>query len=420
MQHVNYVTQGTAQIVNGQVLREQDHSRQSPQQRLGALRVALVHEWYAAFAGSERVVEQLLKVFPQADLYALVDFMSDEERVFLGGRPVQTSFIQRLPLARRRFRNYLPLMPIAVEQFDLSGYDLVISSNHAVAKGVITGPDQIHVSYVHTPIRYAWDLQHQYLNESGLTTGMKSRIARLILHYLRMWDSRTANGVDVFIANSKYIARRIDKTYRRQATVIYPPVDIERFTVREHKESFYLAASRMVPYKRMPMIVEAFAAMADRELVVIGDGPDMARIKALTKGQHNIRVLGYQPDRVLGDYMARARALIFAAEEDFGITPVEAQACGTPVIAYSAGGAMETVIASADPNKRTGVFFRQQTPAALRRAVEQFEAAGEFRPSVCRANAERFGSEHFRRNIAATVAQVMSQFDCEALARSPG
>lgn len=414
--HVNQVTHAAPEIVSA--LHTLDKDRQSQQAQMGALRVALVHEWYVNCAGSERVVEQLLEVFPQADLYAVVDFMSDEERTFLGGRSVQTSFIQRLPLSRRGFRKYLPLMPIAVEQFDLSGYDLVITSNHAVAKGVITGPDQVHVSYVHTPIRYAWDLQHQYLNESGLTQGMKSRIARLILHYLRIWDSRTAHGVDVFIANSKYIARRINKTYGRQATVIYPPVDIDRFALHETKESFYLAASRMVPYKRMPMIVEAFAAMPDRQLVVIGDGPDMVRIKTLARGHANILVMGYQSDYVLSDFMARARALVFAAEEDFGITPVEAQACGTPVIAYGAGGAMETVISSPDPNKRTGVFFYQQTPEALRLAVEQFESVGEFLPRTCRANAERFGSERFRRHILETVSHSMSQFKCDALAGS--
>lgn len=372
------------------------------------MKVAIVHEWFVNYAGSEKVVEEILKVFPQADLFALVDFLADDERGFLGGRRAHTSFIQRLPKARSAFRNYLPLMPLAVEQFDLSAYDLVISSNHAVAKGVITGPGQVHVSYVHTPIRYAWDLQHQYLRESGLQKGLKAWIARLSLHYLRLWDSRTAHGVDAFLANSKYIARRIRKTYGRDSKVVYPPVDVARFAMRRDKENFYLAASRMVPYKRMPMIVEAFAAMPKRQLVVIGDGPELQRVKALAREANNVTILGYQPTEVLADYMARARAFVFAAEEDFGITPVEVQACGTPVIAYGAGGALETVISSADPKKRTGLFFHKQTAEAVRNAVCEFEAAGEFRPEVCRANAEQFSVEIFRQELRQAVGQLFA------------
>jgi glycosyltransferase involved in cell wall biosynthesis len=378
-----------------------------PALRLDKLRVALVHEWFVSYAGSERVVEQILKVFPQADLFALVDFLSEDERNFLGGRGVKTSFIQGLPKARRRFRNYLPLMPIAVEQFELSGYDLIISSSHAVAKGVITGPDQVHVSYVHTPMRYAWDLQHEYLRESGMVRGVKSRLARLFLHYLRLWDTRTAHGVDMFIANSAYIAKRIRKTYGRTATVVYPPVDTERFSLRRHKEDFYLAASRMVPYKRMPMIVAAFVAMPKRRLVVIGDGPDARRIEALAREAPNIHCLGRQPDAVMADYMGRTRALVFAAEEDFGIAPVEAQACGTPVIAFGAGGALETVVSSDDPRSRTGVFFHSQTPEAIGHAVEAFEAAGEFSPLACRANAERFHVERFLDQLRHSVTRTM-------------
>lgn len=371
------------------------------------MKVAIVHEWFVNYAGSEKVVEEILKVFPQAELFALVDFLADGERGFLGDRRVHTSFIQRLPKARSAFRNYLPLMPLAIEQFDLSAYDLVISSNHAVAKGVITGPGQVHISYVHTPIRYAWDLQHQYLRESGLEKGLKAWIARLSLHYLRLWDSRTAHGVDGFLANSKYVARRIRKTYGRDSKVVYPPVDTGRFTMRTEKEDFYLAASRMVPYKRMPMIVEAFAAMPKHQLVVIGDGPELHRVKALARGASNVTILGYQPTEVLADYMARARAFVFAAEEDFGITPVEAQACGTPVIAYGAGGALETVISSADPKKRTGLFFRNQTADAVRNAVYEFEAIGEFRPKVCRANAEQFSVENFRQQLRQAVEQLL-------------
>jgi glycosyltransferase involved in cell wall biosynthesis len=363
----------------------------------------VVHEWFVNYAGSEKVVEQILNVYPQADLFAVVDFLPDTQRAFLGGRKAQTSFIQRLPKARSAFRNYLPLMPLAVEQFDLSGYDLVISSNHAVAKGVLTGPGQVHVSYVHSPMRYAWDLQHQYLSESGLRSGIRSGIARLCLHYLRLWDSRTACGVDTFIANSRYIARRIRKTYGRDAEVVYPPVDVQRFTVRADKEDFYLAASRMVPYKRMPVIVEAFTRMRSKRLVVIGDGPEFARVNAMAAGSHNIRVLGFTPADVLADYLARARALIFAAEEDFGITPVEAQACGTPVIAYGAGGALESVVCCDKPDRRTGLFFSEQTAQSVCNAVAEFEMAGEFNAQTCRINAERFSIEKFRNTFSGAV-----------------
>ena len=305
------------------------------------MKVAIVCDWLVTYAGAEKVLEQILNIFPEADIFALVDFLDEDNRSFIKNKKVVTSFIQKLPKAKIKYRNYLPLMPLAIEQLDVTTYDLVISSSHCVAKGVITGPNQIHISYVHSPIRYAWDLQHQYLKESGLIKGVKGKIAKAILHYMRMWDVRTANGVDFFIANSEFIAKRIKKCYRREAAVIYPPVDVEAFKMREEKEDFYLTASRMVPYKKMDLIVEAFSRMPDKKLVVIGDGPDFGKIKS--KATNNITLLGYQPFGVLKDYMQKAKAFVFAAEEDFGITPVEAQACGTPVIAFGKGGALETV-----------------------------------------------------------------------------
>ncbi|AWV05059.1 glycosyltransferase family 4 protein [Burkholderia sp. JP2-270] len=357
-------------------------------------RVAIVHDWLTTYAGSERVLAEIIRIWPHADLYSVVDFLPDQHRSALLGKHANTSFIQRLPRARRSYRTYLPLMPLAVEQFDLSGYDLVISSSHAVAKGVITGPNQLHVSYVHSPIRYAWDLQHQYLEEGGLQSGLKSVLARALLHYIRIWDQRTAHGVDHFIANSEYVARRIRKVYGRPATVIYPPVDVERFTPGTAREDFYLTASRFVPYKKISLVVEAFALMPERRLVVIGDGPDFAKVKSAAPP--NVTLLGYQSNEVLVDFMRRARAFVFAAEEDFGIVPVEAQACGTPVIAYGRGGALETVIASADRSRRTGLFFAQQSVASVVDVIERFEAAGPFDDAVCRRNALRFSPERFR------------------------
>ena len=359
-----------------------------PNDPLARARVAVVCDWLTVYAGGEKVLEQILQVVPHADLYSLVDFLPAEQRGFIGHKPVTTSFIQRLPFARKQYRQYLPLMPLAVEQFDLSGYDLVISSSHAVAKGVLTGPDQLHLCYCHSPIRYAWDLQAQYLKESGLERGPKGALARLLLHRVRLWDSRTPNGVDAFMANSKFIARRIYKVYRRDSAVVYPPVDVAGFTLKEQKEDFYFTASRMVPYKKIDLIVEAFAKMPDKKLVVVGTGPDFDKIKA--KAGPNVELLGFQPFTVLKDYMQRARAFVFAAEEDFGIVPLEAQACGTPVIAFGKGGSLETVRAG-----ETGVFFGEQTVESVQEAVRRFETLS-FDPKVVRRHAERFSAPRFR------------------------
>ena len=370
-------------------------------------RIALIHDWLSVYTGSERVVEQILHLFPQADLFSLVDFVPPEQRAFLQGKSVNTSFIQRLPFARRKFRAYLPLMPLAVEQFDLSAYDLIISSSHAVAKGVITGPDQLHVSYIHSPIRYAWDMQPQYLRESNLERGLRSAVVRSILHYLRLWDLRTVNSVDAFAANSRFIARRIRKLYRREAAVIYPPVDVDRFALCPEKEDYYLTVSRLVQYKRVDLIVQAFAQLPDRRLVVIGDGDDLEKVRA--QATPNVTLLGYQPSEVMAGYMQRARAFLFAAQEDFGIVPVEAQACGTPVIAYGRGGALETVCDGASPHP-TGLFFHEQSADAIAAAVQQFEAQDGIRPEDCRQNAERFSTERFRREFADFVAQAWQGF----------
>ncbi|ESA33028.1 glycosyl transferase family 1 [Leptolyngbya sp. Heron Island J] len=367
------------------------------------MRVAIVHEWLTSHAGSEKVVEQMLQLYPSADLFSLVDFLLPEQRHFIGQRSVKTSFIQQLPLAKRAFRQYLPLMPLAVEQFDLSVYDVVISSNHAVAKGVLTAPHQLHISYVHTPIRYAWDLQHQYLQQSGLDRGAKGALTRLILHYLRLWDTTSANRVDRFVANSEFIARRIWRAYRRPATVIYPPVDVSRFVWQHPREEFYLTVSRFVPYKRVDLTVEAFNQLG-LPLVVIGDGPDWERISALAGS--TIRLLGKQPDPVVTDYMQRCKGFIFPAEEDFGITPVEAQAAGAPVIAFGRGGVTETVI-----HGKTGVLFLEQTVDSLVQAVKSFEMGMyQLNGENLRQQAERFSIECFQTRFRDCVEQTHTAF----------
>lgn len=358
-------------------------------------KVSVVHEWLLSYAGSEQVTARILNVLPQSKLFSVVDFLTDKQRAYFGGRYAQTSFIQRIPGAHKYYQKYLPLMPLAIEQLDVSDADIVISSSHAVAKGVLTGPDQLHISYVHSPMRYAWDLQHQYLRESGLDKGMKGWIIKWLLHKLRIWDHRTAHGVDHFIANSHFIARRIKKIYGRDATVIYPPVAVGDFECVEEKEDFYLTASRMVPYKRMDLIVEAFTKMPDKRLIVIGDGSEFKKITALAAGYENITLLGYQPFEVLKSYMQRARAFIFAAEEDFGITPVEAQACGTPVIAFGKGGVLETVrpLGCESP---TGLFFNEQSISSLCDAVVYFEQnLAVFKHEFCRRNAEFFSANRF-------------------------
>ena len=356
------------------------------------MKIAVVCDWLILYAGAERVLEQILRLYPTADLFCLVDFLPEDQRGFIMGKTTHTSFIQNLPRVKKNYRSYLPFMPLAIEQLDVTGYDLVISSSHAVAKGILTGPDQLHISYVHSPIRYAWDLQHQYLEEANLKRGVKGWIAKIILHYIRLWDSRTANGVDCYIANSNFIARRIWKVYGRDAAVIYPPVDINTYELCEAKEDFYLTASRMVPYKKIRLIVEAFNEMPEKKLIVIGDGPEYDKIYKIAKD--NITLLGYQPFPVLKEKMQKAKAFVFAAEEDFGITPVEAQACGTPVIAYGKGGALETIITSV--GKETGLFFYEQSVQALKKAVIDFEYISKKEIYFnCRKNAERFSQERF-------------------------
>lgn len=370
--------------------------------------VGIVADWLVTFAGAEKVIAEFIKIFPESEIYSVVDFLSDENRKLFYGKYSTTSFIQRLPFAKKKYQNYLPLMPLAIEQLDVTKHDIILSSSHAVAKGVLTGPDQLHISYVHSPIRYAWDFQHQYLRESGLNKGLKGKLARWFLHKIRIWDYRTANGVDHFVANSQFIARRIKKVYGRDADVIYPPVDVERFTLLEEKEDFYFTASRMVPYKRIDLIVEAFSQMPDKKLIVIGDGSEMAKIKA--RAGNNIEILGYQPDAVMQDHMRRAKAFVFAAEEDFGITPVEAQACGTPVIAFGKGGVLETIRPYGERNP-TGIFFAEQTVTSVIQAVRQFELIHEsILPADCRNNALRFSAERFHRELDDYIKDKWSAF----------
>jgi len=361
---------------------------------LKKLKTAIVHDWFAGYAGSERCVESFTNLYPEADVFVLFNFLTDEEqKIVVKNKKPHTSFIQNLPFARSNHRKYLPLFPYAIEQFDLSEYDLIISSSHAVAKGVLTNQNQLHICYCHTPIRYAWDLTHQYLKESKLTSGIKGAFAKWVLHYIRMWDISVANRPDFFIANSGYIAKRIKKIYNRESFVINPPVDLNNFECSAGKDDFYLTASRFVPYKRMDVIAEAFSKMPDKKLVIVGSGPDEEKIKE--KSGSNIEFAGYLNGERYKDYMMRAKGFVFAAEEDFGIVVIEALASGTPVIALDKGGTAETV-----QNGINGVHFSEQSVESIKEAVERFEKTRSGFDSIKIAeNAKQYDRKIFEEKV---------------------
>ncbi|MDQ6916716.1 MAG: glycosyltransferase [Pseudomonadota bacterium] len=381
------------------------------------MRIAIVHDWLDTWGGSENVLAALLDLYPAADLYAVVDFLSEADRARLRGRMIRTSFIQHLPFARGHFRKYLPLMPRAVERFDLSGYDMIISSSHAASKGVLTGKDQFHVCICYSPARYAWEFEHQYLADAGLDRWPLARLTRRAMRRFREWDFNAAQRVDRFVAISGYIARRIERCYGRSAEVIYPPVDVARYSnAAAERAPFYLTLSRLVPYKRVDLIVAAFAGMPARQLIVAGDGPDLREIAATAPA--NVRVLGQVTDVERDRLLSTTRAFVFAAEEDFGIAPLEAQACGTPVIAFAKGGAVETV-QGLDAAAPTGVFFDEQTSAAIRDAVIRFERSSQrITAEACRANAQRFDISVFRKRFGDFVAAAFAEFRAARVARS--
>ena len=376
------------------------------------MHIAIVHDWLDTWGGAELALAEILALYPDADLFTLVDFMTPNDKARL--RPgaacgaIHTSFIQGLPFARTGFRRYLPLFPRAIERFDVSAYDVVISSSHAVAKGVRTNSSQLHICYCYTPMRYAWDLQDQYLRQTGLDTGIRGRLVGRSLARLRRWDRAASRRVDHFVAISHTIAQRIRRCYDRDTTVIFPPVAAASRNREEPRGSAYVTVSRLVPYKRVDVIVDAFRLLPDRELVVIGDGPERSRIEAAAGP--NVRLLGRATDAVRDHWLATARAFVFAAEEDFGIAPLEAQAHGTPVIAYGRGGVLET-IAGLDREEPNGVLVAEQTPEALAAGVRAFEAnAQRITASACRENAARFSAGRFRREFATFVAAREAEF----------
>ena len=364
------------------------------------MKKALIHDWYYVSGGAEKVIRSINNIWDDFDHFALIDNLNDNDRnyIFTGkNSSVKTSFIQKLPTSKSNHRKFLQLFPLAIEQFDLSDYDLIVSSSASIAKGVITNSNQLHISYVHSPMRYAWDLYHQYIRESNLK-GFKLWYARKVLSKIRLWDVVSTNRVDHIITNSNYIAKRVKKIYRRESKVIYPPVDIDSFALEEKKEDYYITASRFVPYKKIDLIVKAFSKMPEKKLLVIGDGPDREKIEALRS--KNTKLLGHLDFAKMLKYMQKAKAFVFVAEEDFGIVPVEAQACGTPVLAYGKGGALETV-----EDKVSGTFFYEQTVDAIVKGVNKIDKM-VFYPQQVRKNAEKFSKQRFEKEFKIEIENL--------------
>lgn len=378
------------------------------------MKKALVHDWYTVYGGAERCVESFTNIWDDFDHFSLVDDLSDENRkIILKGKSTTNSFIQKMPFGKSKYRNYLPLFPLAIEQFDLGDYEVIISSSSSVAKGVLTRPDQLHISYVYSPVRYAWDLYHQYLRESALHRGIKGFLAKYFLHRLRLWDYATANRPDHYIAISKYVAKRIKKIYNKEALVIYPPVDTKSFNISNITEEYYITCSRMVPYKKIDLIVAAFSR-TDKRLIVIGEGPDYDKIKKLATP--NIELLGFLEKNKVLSLVKKAKAFIFAAEEDFGIAPIEAQAAGVPVIAFGKGGILETIngqfpATNPEMGNSTGVFFEHQNTDSLLDAVAFFEKnIDSFDKERTRQNAQRFSIERFESEFKQTIEKLYNNW----------
>ena len=378
------------------------------------MKVALVHDWLTGMRGGEKVLEVFCELFPDAHLYTLLHNKGGLSNT-IEDMDIRTSFIQKLPLIKKKYRHLLPVFPTAIERFDLRGYDLVLSSSHCVAEGVRTGADTLHICYCFTPMRYIWDLHNLYFGKQR--AGMITRIASfLVLQYLRKWDVTSSKRVDKFVAISRYIAERIKKNYGRDSDLIYPPVDCSYFKPGLSHENFYLMVSPLAPNKRVDIAVEAFNTI-DLPLIVIGSGQEEKKLEKMAG--RNIKLMGWQPDEIVREHYVNCKALIFPGVEDFGIVPLEAQACGKPVIAYGEGGALETIV-PLDKNIRngkeqssnaTGMFFYEQTPESLAQAVARFEnVQGLFNWKAIRKNAESFDGAIFKDKVKRYIEKASKEF----------
>jgi len=362
-------------------------------------RVVLVHDWLTGQRGGEKVLEVLAEIFPQAPVYTLFHFPNSQVEE-IEKREIKTSFLQHLPFLRKKYRFYLPLFPLAVELFDLQDYDMIISTSHCVAKGIIPHPQALHVCYIHSPMRYAWNQYFSYFSPAKLSFLSRLIIPPLI-HHLRIWDESSSSRVDHFLANSKNVAQRVEKYYRRQAEVLHPPVDTDFFQPGKENEDFYLIVSALVPYKRIDLAIEAFNQVG-ASLKIIGQGPDYKKLKKSAK--ENIQFLGALEAEELLRFYQTAKALLLPGEEDFGITSLEAQACGIPVIAYARGGALESVV----PGK-TGLFFPELKVESLLSVLDKFKSM-EFNKNIIRENAMRFSRDIFKEKISSYLREKWSVF----------
>jgi glycosyltransferase involved in cell wall biosynthesis len=366
------------------------------------MKIALTHDWLIGMGGAEKIIEQFLELFPDAPIFTAV---VNQERLSmpLQNANIISSFLQKRYSKKSSHKKYFPLMPMAFESFDLNGFDVVISSSSSCAKGIVTAPDVMHVCYCHSPMRYGWEFYYDYIHDMN---GFKKTLVKYLMNYMRIWDVISANRVDYFIANSEYVANRIWKHYRRESTVIYPPVNTEFYTpgIESEKEDYFLCLSRLVAYKRIDLAVRAFNELGF-PLVVIGDGEELERLKGIANT--NVRFLGRQSDETVREYYRKCRAFVFPGEEDFGIAPVEAQACGTPVIAFGKGGVLETVIEGV-----TGLFFKNQTVESLKDTVIKFQNQN-FSSERCRMNAERFNVEDFKHYIVQFIEEQYREFNAD-------
>lgn len=363
------------------------------------MKVAIVHEWLANMGGSEKVTYILHELFPEAPIFTCVHNKKRMPEEF-NKLDIHTTFIQKLPFGKTKYQAYLPLMPIAFEQLDLTEYDLVISSSTSCAKGVITRADTLHICYCHTPMRYAWDFYFEYTKDKNWAARV---IIAKLMHKIRQWDRIAADRVDYFISNSNNVAKRIKKHYRKDAKVVYAPVDTNFYTPGNEDGNYYLIVSRLVGYKRVDLAIEAFNELGF-PLIVIGNGSEYKKYKKMAK--RNITFLGRLSDEEVRDYYRGCKALIFPGEEDFGLTPIEAQACGRPVIAYGKGGTLETII-----EESTGVFFYEQSVQALKEAVFKFENNEKnFDKRLIREHATEFSIDGFKTNIMKFINEKVDEF----------
>ncbi len=365
------------------------------------MKIALLHDWIIDIAGSENVFKAICQLFPNADIYTIIYDRNSLKKLGIENRNVYSSIVQKFPFLKKFYRHYFFIYPIIVEQFDLSKYDLIISSSHAFIKGVLKHSYQIHICYCHTPIRYAWDLYFEYMK--SLNPILKL-LAIYFFHKIRIWDYVISQRVDYFIANSNYVARRIKAIYNKDAYVIHPPVDVEKFEISKDRENYYITIGRFVPYKKFDIIVRAFSKMRDKKLIIIGDGPDFNKVKKIASS--NVELLGYQSFENLKKYLSKAKAFVYMADEDFGISVVEAQACGIPVIAYKKGGVLETVI-----ENKTGIFFNEQSEDSLISAINKFESIEDkFDSYEIRKYAEQFSINVFKEKFIKFLNSILYNF----------